>query len=665
MKAYKSIMAVALSGTLACSYVLPVYAAEDTNTGKEEVIYIGTNAEGEVSDINVVNIWAGGDVKDYGDYTSVKMLTTTDPITQDGDMVTFSSDASEVYYQGTMDASTQIPWKIQITYKLDGETIAPEDLGGRSGHLEIDFSVTKNTACKGTFYDDYALQATFALDTKNCKNIVAADATMANVGSNKQLSYTMLPGKGIQTVMQADVTDFTMDAVSINGIQMNLDVDIDDKELMEKVEEIMDAAEQLNKGAGTLQDGSNRLKTGGLSVKDGASELADGAASLDQGISDLQTGVSNLQTGLDTLNKKSDTLTSGSSQFLTALTTLQTELSKMSVTTEQLTELTKTSGEIKTGIGNLYSGATELQKNLGYAQYKAAVKSASGGELDIDSLLAGNAQTIESLKSQITPLQQNVQAIKQMDGYSQSAELQTQAAQLEGQISSLSQVIALLNGNTAAIGGVDTYLSSLSEGVDTLVFGLKELNANYKKFDAAIGQLAKNLSSMAGNMTKLSTAVNSLVKEYKKLDKGITEYTGGVATIVAGYKQVVTGVSTLATGSSKLVTGVNSLKKGTSDLYDGIEELYDGSSELQDGTSEFNEKTSDMDTQVQDQIDEMLASVSGGDKEVVSFASSKNTNIDSVQFVIKTTSIKKTEETVIETKTETKRTFWQKVKDLF
>lgn len=72
-----------------------------------------------------------------------------------------------------------------------------------------------------------------------------------------------------------------------------------------------------------------------------------------------------------------------------------------------------------------------------------------------------------------------------------------------------------------------------------------------------------------------------------------------------------------------------------------------------------------MDIQVQDQIDEMLVSISGGDKEVVSFTSSKNTNIDSVQFVIKTAAIEKPEEAVTETKTETKRTFWQKVKDLF
>ncbi len=38
-----------------------------------------------------------------------------------------------------------------------------------------------------------------------------------------------------------------------------------------------------------------------------------------------------------------------------------------------------------------------------------------------------------------------------------------------------------------------------------------------------------------------------------------------------------------------------------------------------------------MDIQVQNQIDEMLAPVSCADKEVVSFTSSKNTNIDSVR----------------------------------
>ena len=99
------------------------YAADqknDTESKKEEVIYIMTDADGDVKNINAVNIFGKGKVTDYGDYSSVKMLNTTDKIKLNGDKVTFSSDKEKVYYQGTMN-DTEIPWNIDITYTLDGK----------------------------------------------------------------------------------------------------------------------------------------------------------------------------------------------------------------------------------------------------------------------------------------------------------------------------------------------------------------------------------------------------------------------------------------------------------------------------------------------------------------------------------------------------------------
>lgn len=67
-----------------------------------------TDAEGKVQNLNVVNIFGSGSVTDYGDYTGVKMLTTNDPITQNGDEITFTTDAERVYYQGTLE-NREIP----------------------------------------------------------------------------------------------------------------------------------------------------------------------------------------------------------------------------------------------------------------------------------------------------------------------------------------------------------------------------------------------------------------------------------------------------------------------------------------------------------------------------------------------------------------------------
>ena len=225
------------------------------------------------------------------------MLNTTDKIKQNGDKITFSSDKEKVYYQGTME-DTEIPWNIDITYTLDGKKITPEKLAGKSGGLKIHIKIDKNEKCTSDFYDSSALMASMILDTENCENITADGATLANVGANKQISYTVLPGKGLDAEVTADVKDFEMDAVAINAVKMNLDVDIDDTELTDKVTQIMDAAKQLNDGAGPLYDGTD-------SMVDGSSSLSDGAESLDRGINSLDLGLETLKSGVSDMQKQS------------------------------------------------------------------------------------------------------------------------------------------------------------------------------------------------------------------------------------------------------------------------------------------------------------------------------------------------------------------------
>ena len=40
-----------------------------------------------------------------------------------------------LYYEGTMDAATALPWVVKLTYTLDGAEISPDELGGKSGAL--------------------------------------------------------------------------------------------------------------------------------------------------------------------------------------------------------------------------------------------------------------------------------------------------------------------------------------------------------------------------------------------------------------------------------------------------------------------------------------------------------------------------------------------------
>jgi putative membrane protein len=119
--------------------------------------------------------------------------------------ITVISSADKLYYQGTL-KSKQLPWNISIKYTLDGKTIAPYDLAGKSGKLGIDIKITKNSKVNSSFYNNYALQITLALSSSLCDNIKTENATIAAAGADKQL-HLSLPAKE-RYFASADVHDF-------------------------------------------------------------------------------------------------------------------------------------------------------------------------------------------------------------------------------------------------------------------------------------------------------------------------------------------------------------------------------------------------------------------------------------------------------------------------
>lgn len=520
MKLTKRLTAICLSALLAVGAAAPALAKEAEPSEKEEVIYATLNGDGSLRNTYVVNSFSGGNITDYGSYTSVKILNTNDPIQQNGDTITFSTSAQKAYYQGEL-ADAELPWNISLRYYLDGNEYSAEEIAGKSGKLEIRFQIADNTACSGTFFQDYALQATFTLDTERCSNISAPDATIASVGSDKQLTYTVLPGKGMDTTITADVSDFEMGAVSINGIHLNLHVEVDDAELKSQVSELIDAVEQLDNGAVELSGGSSELLGGSSALKDGASSLQSGITSLDEGVVTLQNGLAAVQNGLDSLNTQSDTLTTGSSKFKAALATIQTAVNSISVTNTDLTMLTEASAQIKQAINSLYDGAATLQANLGYAQYKALM--AQNG-LDIDGLLAGNTQAVETIR-QYEALLEQVSSIPGLEGVVEQYKSEV--------LGTAEQVIQLLNANNAAISGMESYLDEVSSQLPAFTEGLGELKAQYETFDASIIQLVKLLGNMTGPLSSLAGGINQLAASYEELDCGLGAYTQGVAQFMA------------------------------------------------------------------------------------------------------------------------------------
>ena len=649
MKNYNKIIAVAMAGAICGSTAFSsISLAATKSSEKEEVIYANLTSSGDVEKIYAVNIFEDKDIVDYGVYETVKNMNTMDKINYSNGKITIQNSEDKLYYQGIMKQNTEMPWTIKVRYKLDGVEYAPSELAGKSGKLEISISIKENKNCKKNFFENYALQTVVQLDTNLCENIKSDEATMANVGGLKQLTYTILPGNEKDIKITSDVTDFEMSEIQVNGINLNLGLDkdsIDTSSLTGELDKLKDAVNDLD---------------------DGANELNDGAKKLDDGAVTLTDGIKTIQDGLDQLNSKSSSLTSGSSDVLSALKTIQSSLNNVSTSSKDLKQLSSASTSIKSGIDSLVKGlktvdssidtynsslkkaglnsASELaQKNkqaisaLGITSTQRKLYSAytSGGSQAVSAELAKLAQAGDS---------EAVALYKQVSAGNTDAV--TQYVQASGKLISVETLLkadaSYIEGSSKLINGIDAQMST-SSGQTTLMSGAVSLQTNYKKFDDSIQDLVSSLNNLMANMTQLKNGINKLTDNYATLDSGIKEYTSAVNKITNGYSKVY---------------------EGALDLVSGTHSLYKGTTELTDGTGEFKGETSDLDSKVDDEVDSMIDNFAGGDFEVESFVSDKNTDVDSVQFVIKTEAIKKEEVKVEEEKTE-ELNFWQKLLNLF
>ena len=644
----KKIITMILAATIASNSIAPIWAFADTNnlnkvnTDKEEVIYINLNNDGTVEGAYAVNIFDNENVVDYGDYVSIRNMNTVDELEYNDGQVTGTNSADKLYYEGVLE-NIEIPWNIELKYYLDGKEVTSNEIAGKSGALEIKLDISENKKCDSSFFENYALQTTLLLDSDKCKNIKTDGATIANVGSDKQLSYIILAGKGAEISIKADVEDFEMDSIAINGVKLNLNVDVDNKELMDNITELQNAISEVNSGASLLSDGT-------VTLKDGAGELNNGITSLDSGINSLNTGITQVEDALKTLNSKSGSLVSGSSEVSNALNQISDALNDVNVSSENISALVEASSSIQGGIDSLVQGIADLQASANYEAYKNLMLSNGA---DIDLLQNSNASTSEALKNQIAMLQANKEQLLAAGMEAADQQIIT----IDTQIELFTQLITLLQGNNVVMYGTESYLNSISNGTSNLLSGATELQVKYAEFNKAIENLTTTLNGLVYNMSTLSSAINTLVTEYSALDQGINDYTNAVQALLNGYSQVVNGATTLVNSTSELKSGAETLVSGT-------ETLADKTTELSEGTTELNNQTSDLDTQVTDKINNMVDELSGNSDEVISFVSNKNTNVKSVQFVIKTPEIQKEEVEYTETAEES-LTLWEKILNLF
>ncbi|MDO4536057.1 MAG: hypothetical protein Q4B63_09630 [Clostridium perfringens] len=636
--------------SMAMLFVAPmsaVYGTVNVNN-KEENVYINLKDDGSVEGIYVVNEFDAGSqitITDYGKYSSVLNLTTEEKIKMDGDRITFKTDKDGMfYYQGNIE-STKIPWNIDIIYYLDDKEVQGTSLAGKSGKLKMKISIKDNEDIDDTFFDNYLLQMTATFNTEKCKDILSEEATIANVGDTKQLTYTILAGSDSEFTIETTVTDFEMDPITINAVPMNISIDDID------VSDLKDSLIELRDGIAKVDDGSSELYSGSKDLSNGTKSLLDGTNSLSSGAEKLQSGSKTLKEAMDTLNSNSSSLTSGSKEVLNALDTINSALDSLNEASGQIQTLVDGSNKYAENMQKLANGNNEIYIEvnpvLDTIVEKLGVIANSNFEEKFNSVINHNDYLSayeeakaklaenpddEALKVYVT-LFEHVQDI--VNEYNENI------------ITAGSEVHKIIKDE------YDT-MKKLDDGVDAQHEAIQQLNEAYK---SEINPAIAKLPSLLSKLTELKTALNTLANNYGTLDSGINSYTNAYSQILEGYKTVYSGISELETGAESLSTGANT-------LYSGTVTLKDGAGELNDGTSEMRDKTKNIDIEVDDKINSMLDDFKNTDYKPESFVSSENGEINAVQFVMKTKGIEVVEK-VEEVVEEENLNFFQKLIKLF
>ena len=538
----KKIMAMILAAALLFS-LAPAALADgeqtkdsDADYTSEEVLYGVLDHDGSTENVYAVVILESDkpcNVVYRGPFADVKNLSDTRELELKGSRVTLDGLDGRFYFQSTL-KSTTLPWDLAISYTLDGKPVDASKLGGSSGRLGIDISVSDGGMDDSSFYDSFMVQVSITLDSQLCRNITADGATIANSGANKQISFTAMPGTDSEFALTADVTNFSMSGITFAAVPFSMGSALGDiSELTDGLKQLTDAVSQLSSGASQLSSGASQLTSGASQFGDGLYQLSENSAALVSASETFLTMFETIKEMLIAASGLPEADVKDVESLLAALDAL-------------CTQLDDSSGEISQSAASLESAKTGIDE-----AFAAVPESASA---DAAYLRSAAESMPEDVVSAFTEAYGE-------DGYAQwLAAISSVTAASDAAVSAKSQWQQVSEDYDYAVQtmtDLSSYMSSVSESVRTLRDMIAELSG----------------TEGGEKLNELIEQVSQLADGYAQFHDGLVAYTGGVDTLAENWGTLYDGIAQLSGGTEQLSDGTKQLNDGTKDIPDQVDDM--------------------------------------------------------------------------------------------
>ena len=448
-------VAATISALLLLGCAAPAFAA-DATVEKKETSYLILNADGSVQE-QVTSDWLHSDdgfdaVTDESDLSDIQNLKSDVMPEQSGNTLKWTTDETDIYYQGKN--SAQAPVGVSIEYTLDGKTVTADELKGQSGHLVATVKLTNNTGeevtvngKKRTVYTPFFTVAAAVLPSENFKNITTEHGLVESDSKTQVACYLAMPGMKeavsdllpdsfdklddlmLDTLtLEADVTDCTVPTFLFAAAPNLSDLDLDEvsDELGDTMDELTDAIDQLKDGSGALDDAVGTLVESLDTFASSYSQFDAGVDSALNGTQTLANGTENLLENAQLLATKTGELSLGAIQLQNSTAQLAGVMNQQLVpglveASEKKTALedkmTELSGKLETvEIPDM----TALKAQLGAGAEQVFDGAASGAAKAASEAAASNAATAASQKT-AEEIKSNVQAASSSEDVTNAA----------------------------------------------------------------------------------------------------------------------------------------------------------------------------------------------------------------------------------------------------
>ena len=448
-------VAATISALLLLGCAAPAFAA-DATVEKKETSYLILNADGSVQE-QITSDWLHSDdgfdaVTDESGLSDIQNLKSDVMPEQSGNTLKWTTDETDIYYQGKN--SAQAPVGVSIEYTLDGKAITADELKGQSGHLVATVKLTNNTGeevtvngKKRTVYTPFFTVAAAVLPSENFKNNTTEHGLVETDSKTQVACYLAMPGMKeavsdllpdsfdklddlmLDTLtLEADVTDCTVPTFLFAAAPSLSDLDLDEvsDELGDTMDELTDAINQLKDGSGALDDAVGTLVE---SLDTFASSYSQFDAGVDSALSGTQTlanGTENLLENAQLLATKTGELSLGAIQLQNSTAQLAgvmnqqlvpglVEASEKKIALED--KMAELSGKLETvEIPDM----TALKAQLGAGVEQVFDGAASGAAEAASEAAASNAATVASQKT-AEEIKCNVQAASSSEDVTNAA----------------------------------------------------------------------------------------------------------------------------------------------------------------------------------------------------------------------------------------------------